>query len=189
VASMSTLDWILVLIVLLSVIQAIWNGFIREFFAFAGVIVAYLVAVWEYPAVTAFYARFMNTPWPAQIAAFLTIFIVVVVLVGILGSALSRVVRRVGLSFFDRLLGAAFGFFRGVVVSAIVVMALAALTPQWGLSQSKFAPSLIAAGRTMVWAAPADFRQRFWEGWRLLRTVPEHIPAKAHAEDEGSEHN
>jgi membrane protein required for colicin V production len=185
---MSTLDWIIVLIVLLSVIQAFSNGFIREFFAFAGVIVAYLVAVWEYPAVTAFYARFMNTPWPAQIAAFLTVFIVIVVVAGILGSALSRVVRKVGLSFFDRLLGAIFGFFRGVVVSAILVMALAALAPQWGLSQSKLAPSLLAAGRTMVWAAPADFRQRFWDGWKLLRTVPEHIPAKAH-EDESSEHN
>jgi membrane protein required for colicin V production len=185
---MSTLDWIIVLILLLSVIQAIWNGFIREFFGFAGVIVAYLVAVWEYPTVAAFYARFMNTPWPAQIAAFLTIFIVVVVLAGIVGSALSRVVRRVGLSFFDRLLGAGFGFFRGVVVSAILVMALTALAPQWGLSQSRLAPSLIAAGRTMVWTAPADFRQRFWDGWKLLRTVPEHIPVKTHGDD-STEHN
>src|SRR6266700_3465190 len=178
--SMSTLDWIIVLIVLFSVIQAISSGFVREFFAFAGVVVAYLTAVWEYPVVAGFYARFMKTPWPAQIAAFSTVFIVVVVLAGILGSALSRVVRGVGLSFFDRLLGAAFGFFRGVVVSAIVVMALAALAPQWGLSQSKTAPFLLAAGRTMVWAAPAEFRQRFWDGWKLLRTVPEHIPAKAH---------
>lgn len=171
------------LIVLFSVVQAISSGFVREFFAFVGVIVAYLTAVWEYPVIAAFYARFMKTPWPAQIAAFLTVFIVVVVLAGILGSVLSRVVRRVGLSFFDRLLGAAFGFFRGIVVSTIVVLGLAALAPQWGLSQSRIAPSLLTAGRAMVWAAPADFRQRFWEGWRLLRTVPEHIPAKAH-EDE-----
>jgi membrane protein required for colicin V production len=184
---MSTLDWIIVLIVLFSVVQAISSGFVREFFAFVGVIVAFLAAVWEYPVVAAFYARFMKTPWPAQIAAFLTVFIVVVVLAGILGSVLSRVVRGVGLSFFDRLLGAAFGFFRGVVVSTIVVLGLAALAPQWGLSQSRIAPSLLTAGRAMVWAAPADFRQRFWEGWRLLRTVPEHIPAKAH-EDESNQH-
>jgi len=116
------------------------------------------------------------------------VFIIVLVLAGILGSALSRLVRGVGLRFFDRLLGAAFGFFRGVVVSAILVMALTALAPQWGLSQSRMAPTLLAAGRTMVWAAPADFRQRFWDGWKLLRTVPEHLPAKAH-EDGSSEHN
>jgi membrane protein required for colicin V production len=183
---MSTLDWIIVLIVVFSVVQAISSGFVREFFAFAGVIVAYLTAVWEYPAVAVFYARFMKTPWPAQIAAFLTVFVVVVVLAGILGHALSRFVRGVGLSFLDRLLGAGFGFFRGVVVSAILVMALAALAPQWGLSQSKIAPFLVTAGRTIVWAAPADFRQRFWDGWKLLRTLPEHIPAKAH-EDESSQ--
>jgi membrane protein required for colicin V production len=185
---MSTLDWIIVLIIALSVLQAVASGFIREFFAFAGVIVAFLVAVWEYPIVAGFYARFMSTPWPAQIAAFLTVFIVVVVLAGILGSALSRLVRGVGLSFLDRLLGAAFGFFRGVVVGAILVMALTALAPQWGLSRSRMAPSLLAAGRTMVWAAPADFRRRFWDGWKLLRTVPEYLPAKAH-EDGSSEHN
>jgi len=185
---MSALDWIIVLVIVLSVLQAIASGFIREFFAFAGVIIAFLVAVWEYPVVAAFYARFMNTPWPAQIAAFLTVFIVVAVLAGMLGSALSRLVRGVGLSFFDRLLGAGFGFFRGIVVGAILAMALTALAPQWGLAQSRLAPSLLLAGRTMVWATPADFRQRFWDGWKLLRAVPEHLPARAH-EDERNEHN
>ncbi len=185
---MSTLDWIIVLIIVFSVLQAVSSGFVREFFAFVGVIVAYVTAVWAYPAVAGFYARFINTPWPAQIAAFLTVFIVVVVLAGILGSALSRVVRSVGLSFFDRLLGAVFGLFRGAVVSAILVTALAALAPQWGLSQSKIAPSLLTADRTMVWAAPADFRQRFWDGWKLLRTLPGHNPATAH-EDGSSQHN
>jgi membrane protein required for colicin V production len=186
--SMSILDWIFVLIILFSVLQAISSGFVREFFAFVGVIVAYLTAVWEYPKVATFYARFMNTPWPAQIAAFFTVFIVVVVLVGIVGCALSRLVRGIGLSWFDRLFGAVFGFFRGVVVSAIIALGLVALAPHWGLSQSKTAPYMLAAGRTMIWAAPAEFRERFWEGWNLLRTVPDHIPIKVQ-QDESSQHN
>ena len=33
---MSTLDWIIVLVIAFSVVQAIASGFIREFFAFAG---------------------------------------------------------------------------------------------------------------------------------------------------------
>jgi hypothetical protein len=69
-----------------------------------------------------------------------------------------------------------------------VVMALAAFAPQWGLAQSRIAPFMLATGRTLVWAAPADFRQRFWDGWKLLRTVPEHIPGRDNRGD-SSEHD
>jgi membrane protein required for colicin V production len=182
--SLSTLDWVIVLIILFSVLQAVSSGFVREFFAFVGVFAGYLIAAWEYPVVARFYARFVNTPWPAQIAAFFTVFLVVVILAGIVGGLFSRVVRGVGLRWFDRLLGAAFGLLRGVVVSVIVVMALAALAPQWGLAQSRFAPLMETAGRSLAWVAPAEFRQRFWDGWKLLRTVPQHIPG--HDSEEGS---
>lgn len=186
--SLSTLDWVIVLIVLFSVFQAISSGFVREFFAFTGVVAGYLIAAWEYPVVARFYSRFVNSPWPAQIAGFFTVFIVVAVLAGIIGGFSSRLVRGVGLRWFDRLLGAAFGLLRGVVVSVIVVMALAALAPQWGLPQSRIAPYLETAGRGMVWVAPSEFRQRFWDGWNLLRTVPEHIPGHNGGNGSG-EHN
>jgi membrane protein required for colicin V production len=181
--SWSILDWVIVLIIVFSAIQAITSGFFREFFAFVGVVAGYLIAAWEYPVVAAFYARFINTPWPAQIAAFFTVFLLVVIIAGVLGKVASRVVRGVGLGFFDRLFGALFGFFRGVVVSVIIVMALAALAPQWGLSQSRIAPYMLTAGRTLLWAAPPDFRQRFWDGWKLLRTVPDHFPGSREKND------
>jgi membrane protein required for colicin V production len=176
--SLSILDWVIVLIILFSVLQAVSSGFVREFFAFVGVIAGYLIAAWEYPVVARFYARFVNTPWPAEIAAFFTVFVVIVILAGVVGGLSSRVVRGVGLRWFDRLLGAAFGLLRGVVVSIIVVLALAALAPQWGLPQSWIAPFMEASGRSLVWVAPVEFRQRFWDGWKLLRTVPEHIPGR-----------
>ena len=55
--SISALDWLIVLIVLLSTLQAITEGFFHEFFALAGVIVGYLVAAWEYPRVAALVTR------------------------------------------------------------------------------------------------------------------------------------
>lgn len=181
--SFSILDWVILLIILFSVIQAFSNGFFREFFAFVGVVAGYLIAAWEYPALAGFYARFINTPWPAQIAAFFTVFLIVVVVAGMVGAVCSRVVHGVGLRWFDRLLGAAFGLLRGLVLSVVVVLAIAALAPQWGLSQSRIAPFMLSGGRGLIWAAPADFRQRFWEGWKLLRTVPDHLPIHGHGDD------
>ncbi len=60
----------------------------------------------------------------------------------------------------------------------MVVLALAAFAPQWGLQQSRIAPWMLNASRGLIWAAPAELRQRFWDGWNLLRTVPQHISNK-----------
>jgi membrane protein required for colicin V production len=184
--SLSILDWLIVLIVLLSVVQAIGQGFFYEFFSLVGVIAGYLLAAWEYPLVAAWYGRFVNSPWTADILGFFTIFVVVMVLAGALGRFTRSVVQGVGLRWFDRLLGAPFGFLRGVVISAVLVLALAAFAPQWGLQQSRIAPFLLVTSRGLVWAAPADLRQRFWDGWNLLRTVPQHLPAE-HGRNGGSQ--
>ncbi len=173
---LSIFDWAIVLVVLLSVLQAIAQGFFYEFFSLAGVIVGYLLAAWEYPRVAAWYAQHVNSPWAADIAGFFTIFVVVVLLAGIVGRITRWAVHGVGLRWFDRLLGGLFGFVRGVALSTVVVLALAAFAPQWGwLQQSRVAPFLLVSGRALIWAAPADLRQRFRDGWNLLRTVPDRV--------------
>jgi hypothetical protein len=57
-----------------------------------------------------------------------------------------------------------------------VVIALAAFSPtsSW-LQDSRIAPFMLVTGRTLIWAAPAELRQRFRDGWNLLRTVPQHV--------------
>jgi len=174
--SLSALDWVILLIILLSVLQAIAQGFFYEFFSLAGVIVGYLLAAWEYPRAARWYAPHVNSPWAADIAGFFTIFIVVVLLAGVIGRIARWAVHGVGLRWFDRLLGAAFGFLRGAVVSTVIVLGLAAFAPQWGwLQQSRIAPFMLVSGRALIWAAPAELRERFRAGWNLLRTVPQHV--------------
>jgi membrane protein required for colicin V production len=174
---LSILDWLLLLVVVLSVLQAIAQGFFHEFFALAGVVVGYLLAAWEYPRVAVWYARYVNSQWAADIAGFFTIFLAVLLLAGVVGRSVRWAVHGVGLRWFDRVLGAVFGFLRGAVVCTVIVLALAAFAPHWeGLQQSRSAPFLLVTGRALIWAAPADLQQRFRQGWELLRTVPQHIP-------------
>ena len=173
---LSILDWVILLIILLSVLQAIAQGFFYEFFSLAGVIVGYLLAAWEYPRAAAWYAPHVNSQWAADIAGFFTIFFVVLLLAGMLGRIARWAVHGVGLRWFDRLLGAVFGFLRGAVISTVIVLALAAFAPQWGwLQQSRIAPFMLVSGRALIWAAPTELRQRFRDGWDLLRTVPQHV--------------
>ncbi len=179
---LSALDWLIVLVVLLSTLQALSEGFFHEFFSLAGVVVGYLVAAWEYPRAAAWYARYVNSQWAAEIAGFFTIFFVVVLLAGLLGRLARWAVKGIGLRFFDRILGAVFGFIRGIAVSAVIVLALAAFAPQWGLQQSRLAPTLLTTSRGLTWAAPVELRQRFWTGWDLLRTVPQHVEPHSNPE-------
>ena len=172
----SALDWLILLAILLSVLGAIGQGFFYELFSFAGVIVGYLVAAWEYPRVATFYSHYVNSAWAADIAGFLTIFFVVVVLGGVAGKIARWAVEGIGLRWIDRLLGGLFGFLKGLVVCTVIVMALAAFNPTspW-IQESRIAPFMLVTGRALIWAAPAELRQRFRDGWNLLRTVPEHI--------------
>jgi membrane protein required for colicin V production len=172
----SVLDWLILLAVLLNVLGAIEQGFFYELFSFAGVILGYLLAAWEYPRVAVFYSHYVNSTWAADIAGFLTIFFVAVVLGGVAGKIARWAVEGIGLRWIDRLLGGLFGFLKGLVVCTVIVMALAAFNPTspW-IQDSRIAPFMLVTGRALIWAAPAELRQRFRDGWNLLRTVPEHV--------------
>ena len=176
--SLSMLDWVIVLVVLLSTVQAISQGFFREFFSLLGIVAGYLIAAWEYRGLASVCAHYIETPWIANLSAFFVIFVVVALIGGSIGHLSSWAVRSIGLRWFDRILGAVFGFLRGVVISAIIVLALAAFAPQWGLTQSRIAPLMLVTSRGLIWAAPAELQRQFWDGWNLLRTVPEHLPTE-----------
>ena len=173
---LSVLDWLILFVALMNVIGAIGQGFFYELFSFAGVILGYLIAAWRYPLLASFYVHYVNSEWAADIAGFLTIFVVVVLLGGVAGRTARWAVQEVGLRWFDRFLGGLFGFLKGIVICTVVVIALAAFSPTspW-ITDSRIAPFMLVTGRTLIWAAPAELRQRFRDGWNLMRTVPGHL--------------
>jgi membrane protein required for colicin V production len=173
---LSILDWGFVFVLVISILGAAAQGFFYELFALAGAVVGYLVAAWEYPRLAAWYIRYMNSGWAADIAGFLTVFLAFMLLGGVAGRIARWAVHGVGLRWFDRLLGGLFGAIRGVAVCTVIVMALASFSPTSPyLQNSGVAPFLLVTGRALIWAAPAELRQRFHDGWNLMRTVPEHV--------------
>lgn len=174
--SLSILDWAFVAVVGFSILGAIAQGFFYELFGLAGLIAGYLVAAWEYPRAAAWYSQYVKSPWAADVAGFFTIFLVIVVLGGVIGRLVRGAIQKVGLRWFDRVLGAVFGVIRGAAMCTVIVLVLASFVPTSSyLRDSRFAPFLLATGRALIWAAPAELRERFHDGWNLLRTVPEHV--------------
>lgn len=177
---MTAVDWVIFVVVVGFTIQAVAAGFFQEAFGIAGLIVGYLVAAWRYHSLGSWYGRYLNSPELANSAAFLTIFLAVLVVAGIAGRIARWAVRKSGLSFVDRLLGGVLGLVRGCLIVAVVLMSMTAFTPasRW-LVGSQLTPYFLVFGRAAIWLAPSELRGRFYQGLDFLHHGTQMSPAGA----------
>jgi membrane protein required for colicin V production len=174
-------DWIILLVLLISVIQAASSGFFQEAFGVVGLVFGYLLAAWEYRRLAAHFAAYTSSRWLEEIVAFLAIFLGVMILAGVLGKIVRWIVKEAGLSFVDRFFGGVLGLVRGCLMVAIVLVGITAFTPtsRW-LQGSSLAPYFQVVGRAAIWVAPAELRGEFYKGLDYVRKAQQsdHTGAK-----------
>jgi membrane protein required for colicin V production len=164
------LDAVLAAVLLASMLLAASQGFVFELFSIGGAVVGYLIAAWEYPVLAPRFLRYTNSVSVAEMASFLTIFFVVVVAAGIAGRIARWMMKEAGLRWADRLLGAAFGLLRGVLIGAVIVLATMAFSPDGAaVQESVLGPYLLVAARGMVLVAPSGLRQKLRDGIAAVR--------------------
>jgi membrane protein required for colicin V production len=173
---MNIADWAIVGVVLVSMLVAASEGFFHQAFGIAGLIVGYLLAAWQYHRLADRFEPHLKSPWLGEIAAFVIIFIAVVIVAGIAGRIVRWAMKEPGLSLFDRLLGALLGMAKGSLFVSIILMGMTAFAPtsKW-LDGSELAPYFLVVGRAAIWVAPAQLRARFYEGLDMVRRA--HMPA------------
>ena len=167
---MNGFDWVIVAIFVLSVLLAVAQGFFFEAFSLGGMVLGYLLAAWEYRLLAAWYEPYVKSEALANACGFMTIFFIVVVLSGIAGKVTRWMMKEAGLSWVDRMLGAAFGLLRGMVMVTVMVVAATSFSPesQW-LKGSQLSGYFVVGGRFAAWLAPEELRTKFKEGVEALR--------------------
>lgn len=124
----TTVDFVVIGIVLLSSILGLVRGLVKEVLSLAG----FALSMW----LSYRYSGDISVEWLKSLpggdagrlaVAFLAIFIGTWLVSKILSSLIAKALASAGLSFFDRLLGSAFGAIRGVLI-VVVLSTLAALT-------------------------------------------------------------
>ncbi len=167
---MNLFDWFLVAVLGYSTILAFVRGLLLELFSLGGLIAGILLASWNYHSAAPLLSRLITTPATANIVAFLLIAIGVMVLCAIVGKLLHRTADAIGLGFFNRLLGAVFGFARGCLIGVAIMMAAAAFLPQtpW-ISNSQLAPYFLAGAHAVSFVVPHDLQQLILDGARQLK--------------------
>ena len=128
--SLTAFDWLLVVLVAFSTIAAFRRGIIKVLFSLGGLLAGILIASWNYVALAARLHRWITSYPTAEVAAFLLLVVLIMVLFTLAAGLLRKTVSAVGLGLFDRLFGAVFGLLRGVLLGVALMMAIAAFAPR-----------------------------------------------------------
>lgn len=149
---MTWLDWAIIGIVGLSTLLSLWRGFTREALSLVGWVAAFVIANLYASQLASSLTEFISNVTARYMAAWLLLFVVVLVLAGLAGMVMSQLVRATGMGPTDRLLGTIFGFTRGVVIVLVLVFLIRELLPprdhMW-LHQAQLMPQVDAL---MNWA-------------------------------------
>ncbi len=119
-ADMIWVDGVFAIIIVLSLLVGLLRGFVYELlslFVWAG---SFFTAQWLAPAIASL------LPFPAEltpfryIAAFALVFVISVFVAGLVVNLLKQLTKKMGLTPFDRVLGAMFGIIRAIFVCLIL---------------------------------------------------------------------
>jgi membrane protein required for colicin V production len=155
----TAVDWILLGVLVFSMLLGAWRGLVYEVLSVLGWVVSFFVAQW--------FAPDLATRLPVQsasdpvryAAAFVLIFIAAVFAAGLLAFIFKKLVAAIGLAPVDRVLGAAFGVLRGMILllAATVVIDMTALKSSSWWRESRGAPVLTATLKALKPVLPEKF--------------------------------
>lgn len=164
------LDWVLATIVLVSVVTAIWKGFVAELITLASAIAALIVAALGYERLAPVLSGITRNREVALGVSFILLFAAVLVIGALVSIVAKKLVRKVQLQWFDRFLGGVFGLVRGVLVDCIVLLVMMTFAIQHAAVQkSVLAPYVTVGSELLAFVMPKDMKSDFHAGFEKFK--------------------
>ena len=163
---LTSVDYFTLVVLLVSALVGISRGLFKEVLALA----SWFVAAW----VSYHYSYYLSIEWLSTFhfdellslgISFIILFILTLIICGLFGGVVQKIILSAGLSMTDRFLGLVFGLARGVLV-VVILATLAALTPipqsmAWKNAITRPAMDM-ATGLIKGWL-PADWAKQLGE--------------------------
>ena len=170
--SLNWLDIVLGLIILSSAIAGLRAGFTRVVIGLVATIVGLVAGFWFYRLVGAqLHPWIKDTTW-ANALGFFLIFFGVALAGSLVAALLSKLLRWVGLSWFNYLLGGVAGFARGALVVAVLANVLVAFSPAAMpnyLRNSRVLPYANGVASVLAELAPRELKDSFSQRMEVLK--------------------
>jgi len=124
---MTSFDYAVLLIIGISIVMSMMRGAVREVLAIAGWVAAIYVAKTYATQLLPLLPADIPTASLKILAAHVIVFFGVLLVTSLLTIALSSLIKKISLNWFNRFLGGFFGFVRGLLIVCVLVF-LAGLT-------------------------------------------------------------
>jgi len=156
-------DLVLLAVLLISGLLAFSRGLVREVLSIAGWVGAAIITLELYPRARPFVAPYVGDPLLADLIAAGVIFVISLVMLWLLSSAISRRVQESDIGALDRSLGFLFGLLRGGVVISLAYLILIQFVPpaehpSW-LREARAMPVVRYGARVIVRLTPEQVRE------------------------------
>jgi membrane protein required for colicin V production len=175
---MNWLDIVILVLVGLSIISSMSNGFSREVVGLIATIAGLFLGIWFYGPAGSFLLPYVSTRAVANFCGFILVFVGVMILGAMVGYSIGKLIKVAGLSWFDRLLGAGFGAVKGLLLSIALITALLAFAPGHpgdappkSVVESRSAPYIIEAARGLSTAAPNELKEGFRRRYDEVKAI------------------
>lgn len=120
---MNTLDIILCIFLVIGFIRGFFKGFFLELAGIVALIVGVYGAIHFSPTTHRFLSSFLS--WDPEVLSLVSLaftFIIIVLIVSLIGSILTKMASLVALGLVNRLLGAVFGFLKMAFFASLIFM-------------------------------------------------------------------
>ena len=168
-------DLATVAIVGVSMVIAIWRGFIWETLSIISWAAAAIAAIYFGSAATHYLAHWISTPWLAYVAGYALVFLIVLIPLSFASYRLSASVKDSPIGLLDRMLGGVFGIARGLVLIGGLYLLFSVFVPPnqqpKPLHDARLLPLIRSSAQVLVSLAPV--------GWHIEEKLEPHKDASS----------
>ena len=119
-SNISIIDFLYLVITIVSLIQCYRKGFVLSILSMAKWILAYVITLILFPKVKPYFKDIIDSEYVLDIGLGITIFIIVIFVVLLINKGISKAVSYTGIGGLDKTFGFFFGFIKAYIIAVCI---------------------------------------------------------------------
>lgn len=160
---MNPFDAVVIVIVVFCLIRGFFRGLVKEVSSIIGVLAGFYAAYTYYATLADFLTNWLAHRDYINLLSFLLIFCVVFFTISLLGVVAKYLLNIAYLGWFDRVCGAGFGFSKGILITAVLLIVLTAFLPKGAplIKNSRLSPYVASLAENMAQVVSPQMKKQF----------------------------
>jgi membrane protein required for colicin V production len=161
--NMNPFDAVVIVILVFCLIRGLFRGLIKEVSSIVGVLAGFYAAYTYYATLADFLTDWLAHRDYTNLLSFLLIFCGVFFIISLLGVVVKYLLNIAYLGWFDRMCGAGFGFSKGILITAVLLIVLTAFLPKGAplIKNSRLSPYVASIAENMARVVSPQMKKQF----------------------------